>query len=224
MKWQGLGMKWLAECSVEALSEALRVVAPELGECSITIPGQAGKEDPLWQASSAAVGRRFIAKFAWSRPAALRLAREIGILTALAREPRVPFLPEVVASGMDPLLLVTRRVQGRSLFEVANSINHDRAGRQLACFLAALHHPAAPERAEAMVGKLTGAHLPPATTMALRDRFARLVRPDQQHAFMRGLPERTFLQDIPRCPRNAGSYTRHSANHVVTLKAIFAAS
>jgi hypothetical protein len=31
--------------------------------------------------SSAIVVRRFIVKFAWARPAALRLAREIGILT-----------------------------------------------------------------------------------------------------------------------------------------------
>jgi len=59
-------------------------------------------------------------KFAWSRPAALRLAHEIGVLTALAREPPVPFLPEVEASSTDP---------------------PDRAGQQLACFLAALHHP-----------------------------------------------------------------------------------
>jgi hypothetical protein len=149
-------MKWLAECSAEALGAALRVVLPELSGCSITIPGLTAKEEPLWHSSSAAVGEQFIAKFAWSRPAALRLAREIGVLTALTREPEVPFLPEVAASSLDPLLLVTKRVAGTSLFEVAGSIDRDRAGRQLARFLAALHHPAALERAEAAVGKLTG--------------------------------------------------------------------
>ena len=82
---------------------------------------------PAWQSSSAVVGERFIAKFAWSRPAALRLANEIGVLTALAREPRVSFLPEVVACSTDPLLLITRLVPGESLFEVVDSIYRDRA-------------------------------------------------------------------------------------------------
>ena len=93
-------MRWLAECSAAALRAALRVVAPGLSGCSLTVPEPTvAKADPLWQSSSAVVGERFIAKFAWSRPAALRLANEIGVLTALAREPRVPFLPEVVASS-----------------------------------------------------------------------------------------------------------------------------
>jgi aminoglycoside phosphotransferase (APT) family kinase protein len=180
-------MRWLSECSAEALGEALRVVAPELSgfPVSVPVPDPAAKGDPLWWSSSTVVGGRFIVKFAWSRPAALRLAREIGVLTALAREPKVPFLPEVVASSTDPVLLVTRLVPGLSLFEVIGSIDRDRAGQQLAGFLAALHHPAARQRAEAVVGKLTGAHLPPATTGTLRERFGRWARPDQRPIVMR---------------------------------------
>jgi aminoglycoside phosphotransferase (APT) family kinase protein len=173
-------MTWLAECSAAALGEALRVVAPELSGYPLTVPGPAGKQDPQWHSGSVPVGERYIVKFAWSRPAALQLAHEIGVLAALAREPAVPFLPEVVASSTDPLLLITRRVPGTSLFEVADSIDPDRAARQLARFLAALHHPAARQRAEAAVGTLTGAHLPPATTRALRDRFGTWIRPDQR--------------------------------------------
>lgn len=124
-------------------------------------------------------------KFAWSRPAALRLAHEIGVLTALAREPRVPFLPEVVASSTDPVLLITRLVPGVSLFEIISSIDPDRAGRQLACFLASLHHPSAHQRAEAAVGTLGGAQLPPATTRTLRERFGRWARPDQSRIIRR---------------------------------------
>src|SRR5499425_2699537 len=127
-------MKWLAECSVTAFREALQAVAPELSGCPVTVPDPAAKADPLWWSSSAALGERFVAKFAWSRPAALRLANEIGVLTALAREPKVPYLPEVVASSTDPLLLITRRVLGASLFEVVDSIDRDRAGQQLASF------------------------------------------------------------------------------------------
>ncbi len=175
-------MRWLAECSAVAFSEALQAVAPELSGFPVTVPrpDPAAQADPLYWSSSAVVGERFIAKFAWSRPAALRLANEIGVLTALAREPKVPFLPEVVASSTDPLLMITRRVPGASLFEVVDSIDRDRAGQQLARFLAALHHPAARERAEGVVGTLTGMQLPPATTATLRDRFGRWIRPEQR--------------------------------------------
>jgi hypothetical protein len=180
-------MRWLAECSADELGKALRVVAPELSGCPVTVPvpDPAAQADPLWWSSSTVVGERFLVKFAWSRPAALRLVHEIGVLTALALEPRVPFLPEVVASSADPVLLVTRLVPGASLYEVIGSIDPDRAGQQLARFLAALHHPAARRRAEAMVGKLTAAHLPPATTATLRARFGAWARPDQRQIIMR---------------------------------------
>ena len=180
-------MKWLAECSAEALGEALRSVAPELssGPVTVPVPDPAIKGDPLWWSSSAVAGERFIVKFAWSRPAALRLAHEIGVLTALAREPRVPFLPEVVASSTDLVLLITRLVPGVSLFKVISSIDPDRAGQQLACFLAALHDPSARQRAEAVAGTLGGVRLQPATTRTLRERFGRWVRPHQRRVIMR---------------------------------------
>lgn len=109
----------------------------------ITVPESAGRDDPLWQSSTAVVGERFMAKFAWSHPAALRLDREIGVLTALAREPAVPFLPELTASSTDPPLLITRFVPGASLSEVVESIDRDCSGGQLATFLATLHQTAA---------------------------------------------------------------------------------
>ena len=178
-------MKWLAECSAKALGEALRVVAPELSGYPVTVPGPAGKQDPQWHSGSVPVGERWFVKFAWSRPAALQLAHEIGVLAALAREPKVPFLPEVVAASSDPLLLITRRVPGASLFEVVGSIDPDRAARQLVRFLAALHHPATRRRVEAAAGPLTGPVLPPATTATLRDRFGRWIRPDQRRTILR---------------------------------------
>ena len=173
-------MKWLAECSVAALREALEAVAPELSRFPVTVPGPAGKEDPQWHSGCVPVRDQFFVKFAWSHPAALQLAREIGVLAALARGPAVPFLPEVVASSTDPLLLITRRVPGASLFEVADSINPDHAARQLVRFLAALHHPATRHRVEAAVGPITGPVLPPAMTPTMRDRFGTWIRPDQR--------------------------------------------
>jgi len=180
-------VRWLAECSAGALGEALRVVAPELSGDPVTVPGPdpVAQRHPLWWSSSTVVGEQFIVKFAWSRPAALRLVREIGVLTALGREPAVPCLPEVIASSTDPVLLITRLVPGASLFDVIGSIDPDRAGQQLAQFLAALHHPAARQRAEAAVGELTGAHLPPATTATLRERFGRWAQADQRRIVVR---------------------------------------
>ena len=81
-------MKWLAECSAAALNDALRVVAPDLSGYPVTVPGPAGKQDPQWHSGSVPVGERFFVKFAWSRPAVLQLAHEIGVLAALARNLR----------------------------------------------------------------------------------------------------------------------------------------
>ena len=58
------GITWLAECSAVALGEALQVVAPELGEYPVTVPGPAGKQDPQWHSGSVPVGERFFVKFA----------------------------------------------------------------------------------------------------------------------------------------------------------------
>jgi aminoglycoside phosphotransferase (APT) family kinase protein len=175
-------VRWLAEGSDAALAGALREVAPELAGYPIVIPGRVGQSDPQWHASSAMLGGEFVAKFAWSRPAALRLRNEIGVLAALP--PVVPYLPEVVVSSTDPLLLVTRRVPGTSLFAVADSIDRDQAGRQLARFLAALHHPSARARVEAEIGSLSAARLPAATEV-LRDRFAAWVDPGRYRSVRR---------------------------------------
>ena len=152
-------MRWLPDCSPATLSAALRVVAPQLSDRSIELPARIAEDDPLWWSSTAIVDGGYIAKFAWSRPAARRVAHEIGVLAALA----VPFMPEVVARSTDPVLLVTRRVPGVSLFEVVHSIDPDRAGRQLAEFLAlcTTRRPAA--RVEAAIGDLPEArHRTPA--------------------------------------------------------------
>ncbi|MFI6831475.1 phosphotransferase family protein [Kribbella sp. NPDC050241] len=177
-------MRWLEECSPSAVAGALREVVPALGDCSIVLRETLGEEDPLWWAASAVVGGRFVAKFAWSPPAGLRLAHEIAVLAALAREPGIPFLPNVVASSTDPLLLVTELVPGKSLFEVVDSLDRDDVGRQLAHFLAALNRSATLERVEAVIGELPPAILQPAATKDLRHRFPKWARPDQRPAVM----------------------------------------
>jgi aminoglycoside phosphotransferase (APT) family kinase protein len=182
-------VRWVTECSESALREALRAVAPALSQLPVAMSDYppSAKSDPLYWSSSAVVGDEFIAKFAWSEPAALRTAHEIGVLTALADDPAVPFLPEIVASGTDPVLLVTRRVAGASLFSIVDSIDRDLAGRQLARFLAALHQSATRHRVEDAVGRLDGPRQPPATTRTLRDQLGTWIGPEQTAAVMRWL-------------------------------------
>jgi hypothetical protein len=66
------------------------------------------------------LGDRFFVKFAWSHPAALRLAREISVLAARAREPgstpnRHPQLTSADGTGEDwhtaPRRLEVRQVE-----------------------------------------------------------------------------------------------------------------
>ncbi|MFG1912358.1 aminoglycoside phosphotransferase family protein [Kribbella sp. NPDC048928] len=166
-------MKWLE--SPDALFEALERVAPELSCLPIVTRELVNKDEPLWWSSSAVLGGRYVAKFAWSRPAALRLAHEITVLTELAA---VPYLPKVVASSTDPVLLVTELVPGRSLFEVVDSIDRDRAGRQLAYFLAEL------QRAGERMDDLPPAALQPAGTDTVRERFGKWIRPEQRTAVL----------------------------------------
>ncbi|TCC39302.1 phosphotransferase family protein [Kribbella sindirgiensis] len=175
-------MRWLAENSPEAVADALRMVAPELSGHNVVVRETFAEEDPRWWAASAMVGEQYVAKFAWSRPAALRVAHEIDVLAALADEPGVPFLPKVVASSTDPVLLVTKRVPGTALFDIADSIDRDHAGRQLAVFLAALHQ--AFERVDHLVGGLQPVLLPPATTETIRSGIGQWIRPDQLDSVM----------------------------------------
>ncbi|MDG4820367.1 aminoglycoside phosphotransferase family protein [Asanoa sp. WMMD1127] len=176
-------MRWLTECTAEGVTAALREVVPRLGDGPVELRDRAVEDDPLWWSSTAVVSGRYVAKFAWSRPAAQRVAHELRVLSALAREPAVPCLPQVVAASLDPVLLVTERVRGRSLFAVLPRLDPACAGRQLARFLAALHDTATRARVDDAVGPLPQArHGPqhPVATRELHDRLGPFIRPDQR--------------------------------------------
>jgi aminoglycoside phosphotransferase (APT) family kinase protein len=180
-------MRWLTECSPEAVAAAVRVVAPELDGQAVVIRGRVDSDDPMWWSSSAAVGADHIVKFAWSAAAARRVAHEIRVLTGLARC-GVPFLPEVPAASEDPVLLVTRRAPGRTLFESAGGIDRDSAGEQLARFVAALHRPEVRARLAALVDGLARAERGvqhPAATSVLRKRLGQWVGAEQRRAIAR---------------------------------------
>ncbi|HEX4257289.1 MAG TPA: aminoglycoside phosphotransferase family protein [Streptosporangiaceae bacterium] len=177
-------MSWLSEPTPAAVAAALRVAAPALSALPVTLPDLGGGDDPVWRSLNAPLGAGYFVRFAWSERAARFVQREISALGALAESPAVPFLPEVVATGTSPLILVTRRVPGASLFAVAGSISLDQAGQQLARFLAALHRDTTRQRVEAATGP-AAAWYPLVTTDELRARFGRWVTPGQQRTVAR---------------------------------------
>jgi aminoglycoside phosphotransferase (APT) family kinase protein len=181
------------DASPTAVAAALRAVAPEVGDLPIVFRPGLAEEDPMWWSASAVAGERFVVKFAWSEPAARRLAHELAVLGAL----ELPFLPKVVASSTDPVLLVTALAPGQALFDVVDSLDRNEVGRQLAGFLSALHDPATLERVGSALGELPPAALPPASTTVLRDRFLRWVRSDQQTAVLRWCDWVDVVLEVP---------------------------
>lgn len=175
-------MLWLADGSADSVATAIRIVAPGLADRAVVVRSVAGRDEPLWQASSARIGDDFVAKFAWSELAARRVAHEIGVLTALQRLDHISALPTIVASSLDPVLLITRRAAGTSLFDIVDTIDRDLAGRQLAQWLVALHRESTKAAVEAAIGPLSvvrAGSQHPATTSAVRERLRGFVRADR---------------------------------------------
>jgi aminoglycoside phosphotransferase (APT) family kinase protein len=171
-------VRWLRSGSAEELARAVRAAAPSLAGLPVIQRDTFVQEDPTYWSATGWVGDDVVVKYAWSRPAAERLAHEIGVLLALDRS-QVPFLPEVVAASLDPVLLFVRRVAGSSLFRVVESIDRDQAGEQLASFMAALNSETTRDRLT-RAGARLAAPVPQAATAELRERFLRYIRPGQR--------------------------------------------
>ena len=131
--------------------------------------------NPLWARSSAFVGAAWVVKFAWSESAAIKLAREIHTLLALATSARPPPVRRVHAWSSDPVLMVSPFVAGSPVLgnalarSSAAQVHH--LGDELAKVLAAFHDQAtrdAIERSRVQLRRPT----PQATTDELRSRFA----------------------------------------------------
>jgi aminoglycoside phosphotransferase (APT) family kinase protein len=180
-------LTWLSERSVDALRTALDATDPDLAPRSITLQPWIEQTNPLWFGASAIVDDGFVAKFAWSQPAAERLWHEAQVLEALGGQARELRLPQAVVLSHDPVLLVTRLVPGRPLtYDLVGTSGGDgvqQIATELASFLAALHRPDVLTRVRRAVGSRSALD-PQATTEALRNRFGRWIRPDQREAVM----------------------------------------
>ncbi|MGZ4218080.1 MAG: phosphotransferase family protein [Solirubrobacteraceae bacterium] len=134
---------WLSEYSELALRSALRVAGAGLDRLPIELTGTNDLSRPTWASGSATVDRRFLCKFAFSEPTAVRVWHEARVLKLLADLPAFD-VPEVVAASPDPACLATRIVEGGvplsyELVRASMPERVDALGAELARFLANLH-------------------------------------------------------------------------------------
>jgi aminoglycoside phosphotransferase (APT) family kinase protein len=174
---------WLATRSVGELRGAISEAIPELAGRSLVLNDRVVTSNPRYFQGSAVLGGAYVVKFAWSEPAARRIAHEARLLEALANAELGLAVPVVVAARTAPAILITRLVPGEPLsWEAANGLS-GRPRRMLveglAHFLAVLHDPGT---LEAIGPASLGPEIPEtqATTNELRQRFGRLVSPSEQ--------------------------------------------
>jgi aminoglycoside phosphotransferase (APT) family kinase protein len=174
---------WLADRSPARLRTAVARVAPGLSQLRIVDNGRLVTGDPRFFQGSAVLGDAFVVKYAWSEPAARRIAHEAQVLSALAAAaPALP-LPQIVAASSDPAILITRRVPGApvtvDMATVMDGEIRSRLVKDLGGFLAGLHDPGVLEAVRA-----AGAEPPPpepqADTSMLRDALGRFIEARQQ--------------------------------------------
>lgn len=174
---------WLATGSLEELAQALREAVPELAGRPLVLNDRVVTSNPRYFQGSAVLDGAYVVKFAWSEPAARRIAHEGRLLEALAKAELGLPVPVVVAAVAAPALLITRLVPGEPLsWEAANGLPgppRRKLVEDLAHFLAVLHDPAT---LEAVGSACLGPEMPEAqaTTDELRERFGRFVSSSEQ--------------------------------------------
>ncbi len=138
---------WLNEYSEPALRSALRVAGAGAGlhRLPIELTGANDLSRPTWASGSATVDGRFLAKFAFSEPTAVRVWHEARVLKLLTDLPAFD-VPDVVAASPDPACLATRILEGGvplsyELVRTSLPTRVDALGAELARFLANLHAP-----------------------------------------------------------------------------------
>lgn len=155
------------------MRDALRAVAPELAGQPVALAPTIEANPPLYWRGTARVGAEWVAKFAWSAPAAVGIERELRMLRLLPDVASQVPAPALAHASLDPLLFVTRYVDGVALGDdrEGRADGASRVAEQLADALAALHRPEVRDAVVAAGAPLAGTD-PQSTTAELRDRFA----------------------------------------------------
>lgn len=183
-RWDTVGVDrlgWLSEYSESALRSALRVAGAGLDRLTIELTATNDLSRPTWASGSATVDGRFLAKFAFSEPTAVRVWHEARVLMLLADLPAFD-VPDVVAASPDPACLATRIVEGGvplsyELVRGSLPARVDALGAELARFLASLHAPQILALAHERLGDPLRIPEPglQATTDELRLRFTPMI-------------------------------------------------
>jgi hypothetical protein len=99
------GVGWLSEYS--ALRYALGVADAGLAQLPIELTGTNDLSRPMWASGTATIDERFLAKFAFSEPTAVRLWHEARVLELLGEPPAFD-VPDLVGASPNPACLATR--------------------------------------------------------------------------------------------------------------------
>jgi len=153
--------------------EAVAAVAPARAGGRIQLSPEVGSvSEPTWCVGTAVVDRSLVVKFAWSAPAAERVAREAEVLAVLARAaPDLP-VPQLEGTSADPVAFATRFVGGKPLRLDAAHVPE--IAFELGAFLDGLHRaPVLDEMRRAVRGLVEPN--PQATTEAIRERLPRFL-------------------------------------------------
>ena len=153
----------------------MAAASPALAAATIELTSKLTTSNPEWCVGTASVASSFVAKFAWSEVAAIRVLREARVLAALADAlPELP-IPRLIGVSNDPVIFVTRLVDGAPL-------GHDErpdwraVEAAVADFLAVLHDAAVLRQIQEEVPGLVRPQ-PQATTDAIRSRLPRFLDP-----------------------------------------------
>jgi aminoglycoside phosphotransferase (APT) family kinase protein len=172
---------WLREYSEPALRSALRAAGGGLDQLPVELTGTNDLSRPAWASGSATVDGRFLCKFAFSEPTAIRVWHEARVLKLLTDLPGFD-VPEVVAASPHPACLATRIVDGgvplsHALVRTSLPEQVDVLGAELARFLASLHAPQILALARERLGDPLHSPEPglQATTDELRLRFTPMI-------------------------------------------------
>jgi hypothetical protein len=93
---------------VEELRGAISEAIPELAGRSVVLKDRVVTSNPRYFQGSAVLDGAYVVKFAWSEPAARRIAHEARLLEALANAELGLAVPVVVAARTAPAILITR--------------------------------------------------------------------------------------------------------------------
>jgi aminoglycoside phosphotransferase (APT) family kinase protein len=177
-----VALSWLPDQSITSVRGALQEVVPELSGCAVTLLPWIEQSNPLWQGGSARLDDQYVAKFAWSKPAAERVWHEAQVLGVLGSHRPALRTPRLVAASSEPALLVTEWVDGTPLtYEqvgAANTTWIEGMASELSRFLVALHQSAVLTEVGNAIEPLA-TPLPQATTEAIRQRLSPWLRGDQ---------------------------------------------